>query len=807
MTHSLFQFARTASALLVAVSWAGSLQGTSLEGHIFDPQGAAVADARLLLFERNSGIQYETRSGTDGSYIFRTLPPGSYLLTGEASSAALTGSRKTTVRGAATLDLALALSVRASEVVVTASSTPLPVQQVAKALDVIDSEEIALRNEFALSEALRSVPGVRVRQLRGPGSLTALQTRGLRNHDTAVLIDGLRFRDAAATQGDASSFYSVMNIVDTERIEFLRGPGSSLYGSHSIAGTVSIHSRQGGGRPRGDLRAEGGGLGMLRGTGRFGGGLAQDRLAYSGGVSHLDVTRGYRGSSPHRNTGGQVFAKFAIRPNVTLSGRFWGTNSFARLTESPSFSEDILANFPAAGRVPARALPVTQLELFEGGQAFDVGNATFIPGALDPDNRRESSFVAAALAVHHQLSTASSYRLAYQLVETSRSFLDGPAGPGSFEPAYRTLSRFEGRTQTLQARADHRMGPANLVTVGYEGEGELYKGRNADEGPGAIESRSGIDQASHAAFAQDQIRLMSGDLLVSLSGRAQFFRTGSPWFLGAQSPYEDRTARQPGEALTGDVAVAYFARSTGTKLRAHGGNAFRAPSSFERFGATFSSFSGGFSYWGDPLLRPERSVAIDGGIDQWLASARVRLSGTVFYTALQETIIFDFANFPAGDPFGRFGGYRNTGGGIARGAELSARLVPTASTALKAAYTYTNSDSRTPTIGTDFFEVPGVSKHMFSATASQWIARRVNVTFDLFSASDYTLSPFGAQARQVSFGGPIKADLVLRYELPVGETKRVEVYGKVENVFGHDYYENGFGSPGAWAIGGIRFSF
>ncbi len=182
----------------------------------------------------------------------------------------------------------------------------------------------------------------------------------------------------------------------------------------------------------------------------------------------------------------------------------------------------------------------------------------------------------------------------------------------------------------------------------------------------------------------------------------------------------------------------------------------------------------------------------------------MRTSDTYFYTDLSETIIFDFATFSADD---RFGGYRNAGGGIARGVELSAQAAISSSTRLLGAYTYANSDLRTPTIGPDYFQIPGHSAHVYTATATQWIGDRINVTFDLFAAGDYILSPYGARTRKLGFEGPVKADLVFRYGVPLAERKRVEVYGKVENVLNLDYYEDGFGSPGAWMIGGVRFQF
>ena len=174
---------------------------------------------------------------------------------------------------------------------------------------------------------------------------------------------------------------------------------------------------------------------------------------------------------------------------------------------------------------------------------------------------------------------------------------------------------------------------------------------------------------------------------------------------------------------------------------------------------------------------------------------------------MQETIRF-ISFFDGPDPFGRtFGGYGNSGGGIARGVELSGKVSPASSTSLQASYTFTNSDSRTPQIDPDYYGMLGVSDHVFTFTATQWIAKRFNVTFDLFAASDYSQSPFGALGRQMVFDGPVKADVVFRYDIPVADTRTVEVYGKIENVFDNQYHENGFAAPGAWAVGGLRFRF
>src|SRR5207237_6781019 len=160
---------------------------------------------------------------------------------------------------------------------------------------VVDRKEIDERDEAAIAESLRTVPGLRVQQLGGPGSFTSIKTRGLRSEDTAVLIDGLRFRDAAATQGDASGFLEDLVVTDVSRVEVLRGSGSSLYGSNAIGGVINLVTDDGGGPLHGNLLAEGGGLGMFRGRGQVAGGTRNNSIVYSAGFSHLNVTSGVDG--------------------------------------------------------------------------------------------------------------------------------------------------------------------------------------------------------------------------------------------------------------------------------------------------------------------------------------------------------------------------------------------------------------------------------------------------------------------------------------------------------------------------------
>ena len=134
---------------------------------------------------------------------------------------------------------------------------------------------------------------------------------------------------------------------------------------------------------------------------------------------------------------------------------------------------------------------------------------------------------------------------------------------------------------------------------------------------------------------------------------------------------------------------------------------------------------------------------------------------------------------------------------------------PSRSLDLSASYTYTNADQRLPL-------VPGIIRsfaipdHQFSLVATQRLGQRVFVNFDLIASSSYLAPLFDSNtfaSRAFEFDGLAKADLGASYRLPLSENRAVRVFGKVENLFDRDYYESGYRTPGATAVGGVQFEF
>jgi vitamin B12 transporter len=781
----------------------------TLTGRITDPQGGAVAGAQVTLYARDRITPFRSTSEGNGSYHFERLRPGEYLVEVEAPGFGRSATQEITLSEGkpSSLDIALTLASLHDEIVVTAAGTPQPVDEVSKAVTTIDSEEIDARDEFAVSEALRNVPGLRVQQLGGPGAFTNIKVRGLRNEDTAVLIDGLRFRDAAAPQGDASSFVEDLLVTNVDRLEILRGSGSSLYGTNAIGGVINLVTAEGGGQTHGSVLTEGGSLGLFRGRAQIGGGLKNDWLTYSAGLTHLNVWSGVDGDDAARNTSGQGRLSIHFSPTTTLSARIYAADTFVQANTSPEAG----GLLPASGIIGAVPLALDQLRRYEQGtpvSQLNLGSATYIPSANDPDNSRAANFFSGAVTFTQQATSTVGYTVTYQGLTSHRTFFDGPGGV-SFQPFGNTRSDYDGRVQTVNARSNVKLGEFNFLDAGYEFENEHYLNRNFPESS-SDNSTVDVTQRSHTFFAQDQVRLLHGRLQFSAAFRAQFFNLRNPQFTPtASAPYGGLHFQSPPTAYTGDGSVAYFFQTTGTKIRAHLGNGYRVPSLYERFGTYYSSF--GYSTFGDPRLRPDRSVAVDAGIDQSLLKDRLRLSATYFYTRLQEVIIFDFSGgIDAGtDPFGRFGGYRNTNGGLARGLELSATVAPTPSLDLRLAYTYTNADQRQPLVENIIrsFIVPN---HQFSVLATQRVGRHFFINFDLTTSTDYLapiFDPGTFSSRAYRFNGLVKADLGASYRLPLSDFKALRFYCKVDNFLNRQDYESGFRTPGAIGIGGIQFEF
>ena len=805
----LFATAIFVLAMLSCALPAQQARQTTISGRVLDPSGAAVPAATVRIYSRDNAVNQVAQSGDDGHYRFDRVPAGEYLI--EARTEGLDQANPITVQLASgqALEKDLTLNIRglSARVLVTASSTPQSTEESGKAMDVIDRADLDRRGVYSFGEALETTAGLRVQQLGGPGQFTRIQTRGLRAEDTLVLLDGMPLRDVASPQGDSTAFMSNLLLTGADRIEVLRGSGSSLYGTNAIGGVVNVVSDQGGIPFHGEVGAEGGGLGFGFGDVKIAGGLKHDQLQYSLSASHLNVSGGTDGIENVLNTGEQASLLYRPDSRTTISARLFASEAMTGVNASPYAAPD--SNLPATGIVQAIPLPASQIALANAGLPFSWGNATFAPNLSDPDNRADSSLTSTMLTAQRIVTSSLTLHVSLQSFLGDRNDPNGPAGTG-YQPLFNTDDYYRGQVDTLNTRADMALGRHNLITGGYEFERESYYSRNSDSNPDPTQHANAIanvSQISQAVFAQDQIRMFSDRLLLSLSGRIGHYDLSAPDFEGGTGVFQNAPLTSPRNSYTGDAALSYFLPHSQTKLRAHVGNGYRSPSLYERFGAYY--YGGSFTPIGDPQLAPERTIAFDFGFDQYFASNRLKLSASYFYTRLQNVVTY--GDTPVDDPYGRYGGYINAGGGLARGVEVSGEARPWRSMLIQASYVYTNAIEKNPILTDGFLEAIRVFPHAGTLVATQQLGKRIQVTGTFLGASDYISGVFYVYSaggnRPYLFPGPRKLDLTSSYTLPVGEHRSLRFYVRVQNALNQTYYEDGFQTPNAWASGGLKFLF
>ena len=124
--------------------------------------------------------------------------------------------------------------------VVTATKTSLPEDNILVPIIIIDAEDIALSGANNISEILQIMAGFDIATNGGSGQLTSVFMQGANSNHTLVLVNGIKINDMAT--GIAAIQNINPNIID--RIEIIKAPRTSLYGSNAIGGVINIITNQ-----------------------------------------------------------------------------------------------------------------------------------------------------------------------------------------------------------------------------------------------------------------------------------------------------------------------------------------------------------------------------------------------------------------------------------------------------------------------------------------------------------------------------------------------------------------------------------
>lgn len=307
-------------------------------------------------------------------------------------------------------------------VVITGTREPVAAGRLAGDLVVIDEEQIRASTADSVEDLLRREAGLQISRNGGPGASAGLFMRGAGVGNTLVLVDGVRI--GSATLGQVE--FEGLSLAMVERIEVLRGPGSSLYGADGAGGVVQIFTRRGDGQTR---------LGAALAAGQYG---AAEGSAYaSGRFGAVDAAA----SVSHERLDGV---------SATLPGHPWGIYN-------PD--HDGFERTSAQAQLGWRVAPGHRLGLSLLRSELDAQYDSSIgwPADASPDFRNRLDNQVAALEHRADWSAAWTTTLRATAQESDlRSGADD-------------ADRFRTRRQQVEAQATWKPAAGQRLTVAYDG--------------------------------------------------------------------------------------------------------------------------------------------------------------------------------------------------------------------------------------------------------------------------------------------------------------------------------------------------
>jgi vitamin B12 transporter len=411
------------------------------------------------------------------------------------------------------------------ETVVTADRTAVPAAEVNASVTVITGEQIERRQFRTLADVLRDVPGVAVNRSGGPGKTTSVFMRGANSNHTVVIIDGIRQGDPANATG--ATDFAHMLAADIERVEVVRGPMSTLYGSDAIGGVINVITRKGAGPLKVGGYLEGGSYRTLIGAASMQGAL--DRFNYNLSLAGI-------------SSGGDTVVPQRFRaPGSKEADPYYNLSWKSRI-----------------GYDVSDALQLTWFSRFIGARsqydAFDV--FTSLPSEDPNAYERTRQFYNRLQADIDPFGGSWKSVVGVSYADLKRRDRDEPDALNPFP--FVLDGHNHGRRFQFDWKNDIRITPNLSAVAGIDAEHAWFTS-NTDG------SKGKGNATTIAGYVNGRWTLWD-NLFITVGGRLE---------------HHNEFGLQP----TGRVGLAYLIRETDTKLKASAGTAFRAPALFELYGS------------------------------------------------------------------------------------------------------------------------------------------------------------------------------------------------------------------------------
>ncbi|HLX73875.1 MAG TPA: TonB-dependent receptor [Terriglobales bacterium] len=551
--------------LLLQAAWAADITIK-----VVDPQSAVVPGASVLLQRSGTAtpvaVQSTSGNGTvrfsglaGGSYEVRVLAPGFAPLIARANSP-----------GEVTLQLRIATATQ--NVVVSATRTPVPGEETGAEVSSLSAGELKTMQPVNEADALRFLPDAIIGENGRRGALASLFVRGGDSRYNKVIVDGVTVNDPGGRFD-----FGVVPMDQVDRLEFVRGAESDLYGSDAMTSVVQTWSREGTTAiPQLSFGADGGTFQTANGY-----------AALSGARGRFD----YNLFGEQFNTNGQG-------PNDQYSNSSQGANLGLMLSPRVRF------------RLRAR-----HLNSRTGIQSFwDFNGQPLLPPDMDEKARQNDFLSSAEITVNgtRWQHTFTGFEYHHQLANVDQIMEPGRVSPsfGNIDFPFDSISDINRAGFEYQGQYWERNWAR--VIVGYRFEDE-----NGFVGDLFSPPLSHGLRLNHDVYAQQLLTRGRASLVAGL----RFTHNGS--FGNAVVP---RIA--PSLLLLRGGSI-----FSGTRLLGSFATGIKEPLLEEAFAA-------GAFVIPNPSLKAEENRAFDAGIEQRLVGGRFVLAATYFHNIFRRQIEF-----------------------------------------------------------------------------------------------------------------------------------------------------------------------
>lgn len=219
---------------------ATSLFASDLRVKVVDPQNAVIAGARVSIYAQDSATPVaiaDTRA--DGTAVINGLAQGAFRLRVLAAGFAPAEST-VTLPSTESAIVRLAVASASANVVVTADRTPLPLEESAADTSSLNARDLTAMQPVSAYDAIRFLPGAIVAANGQRGALSSLFVRGGDSRYNKVIVDGVPINDPGGTFD-----FGVVPLEQVDRMEFVRGAESTLYGSDAMTSVLQFWTRTG----------------------------------------------------------------------------------------------------------------------------------------------------------------------------------------------------------------------------------------------------------------------------------------------------------------------------------------------------------------------------------------------------------------------------------------------------------------------------------------------------------------------------------------------------------------------------------